>query len=151
MPSLTKKSHRRNVSRWKIRIRIKRIWIPASRNVITYTPFLLVDGLLFMEAEAALKRIAIRLTTNWKQTYLQTYRYINSWVSITLVCAIHRCIQGFWFLLHKIRIQEPQWEDEASLNHFLLNKSQETNLIEKFILFTPRRKREKNGDQKALF
>ena len=63
-----------------------------------FTPYVAsVDGLLGVEAEATLKRIAICLTQNWKEPYSRTCGYVKSIVTITLVRAIHLCIRGARF------------------------------------------------------
>ena len=71
-----------------------------------------------MEATATLQRIAIRLATKWNQYYLKTCGYIKSRIEITLVRATNRCIRGSRVPAHQIRVQQPQWEDGAGLNHF---------------------------------
>ena len=77
-----------------------------------------VDGLLGVEATATLKRIAICLSSKWKQPYLKTCEYVNSRISVTLVQATHRCIRGSRVPSHKISVQIPQWEDGAGLELF---------------------------------
>ena len=53
-----------------------------------------MDGLLGVEAEATLKRIASRLVQKWTDPYSRTCRYMKSRVAITLVPVTHRCIWG---------------------------------------------------------
>ena len=65
-----------------------------------------MDGLLGMEAEAALKHIAIRIATKWKQPYLRNYGYIKSRLAITLVHVTHCCILGYQLLVHKISVHQ---------------------------------------------
>ena len=65
----------------------------------------LVDGLLGVEAEAIIIHTSIRLKTKCNQTYLQTYGYVKSRVSITMVRSTHRCIRGSQALTHKISVQ----------------------------------------------
>ena len=54
----------------------------------------MVNGLLGVEAVATLNRLDSFLATNWKQPYSKTCGYVKSRISITLVRATHRCIQG---------------------------------------------------------
>ena len=68
---------------------------------------LTVDGILGVEAEATLKRIAICLVTNWWQTYSRTCGYVKSRTAITLVRATHRCARGFRVPAKKISVQGP--------------------------------------------
>ena len=67
-----------------------------------------VDGLLGVEATATLKRIASCVATKWKQPYSKTCGYVKSRVEITLVRAIHCCIQGSWVPAHRISVHRPQ-------------------------------------------
>ena len=84
-----------------------------------FSPFVAsVDGLMGVEATATLKRIASRLATKWKQSYLKTCEYVKSRIAITLVRATHCCIRGSRVPAHRIRVQRPQWEDGAGLNLF---------------------------------
>ena len=53
-----------------------------------------VDGLLEVEAKAALERIASRLETKCQQLYSKMCRYVNSRIDITMVLATNRCIRG---------------------------------------------------------
>ena len=58
-----------------------------------FPPFVAsVDGLLGVVATDTLKRIASRLATKWKQSYLKTFGYVKSTIVITLVRATHRYI-----------------------------------------------------------
>ena len=68
-----------------------------------------MDGLLGVEATAALKRIAIRLATKWRQPYSKMCGYVKSRVVITLVCATHCCLRGSRVPAHRISVQRPQW------------------------------------------
>ena len=77
-----------------------------------------VEGLLGVEATATLKSIASRLATKWKQSYSKTRGYVKSRITINLVHATHRCIQGSRVPAHRISVQRPQWEDVAGLNLF---------------------------------
>ena len=55
-----------------------------------FTPFVAsVYGILGVNAEVTLKRIASRLSQNWKEPYSRTCGYVKSRVEITLVQAIH--------------------------------------------------------------
>ena len=51
-----------------------------------YFPFAFcINWLLYVEAEANLKMIAIRLATKWQNPYLRTCGYVNSKIAINLV------------------------------------------------------------------
>ena len=63
-----------------------------------------VDGLLGVEVTATLKRISSRLATKWKQFYSKTCRYVKNSIVITLVPAIHLCIQGSRVPSHQISV-----------------------------------------------
>ena len=68
-----------------------------------FSPFVaLAEGLLGVEATATLKRIASRLATKWKQSYSKICGYVKSSITITLVRATHRCIQGSRVPAHRI-------------------------------------------------
>ena len=54
-----------------------------------------VDGLLRLEAEATLKRLTSRLSSNCQQPYSSMCGYVKSWVTITVVQAEHLCIRAF--------------------------------------------------------
>ena len=84
-----------------------------------FSPFVAsLDGLLAVEAMATLKRIASRLSTKWKHSYLKTCGYINSRIAITLVQATYRYIRDTRVPAHRISVQRPQWEDGAGINLF---------------------------------
>ena len=84
-----------------------------------FSPFVAsVDRRIWVEAAATLKRIASRLTTKFQQPYFRMCGYINSRVTITLVRATHRCIQGSRVPANKISAQRLQWEDGSGLNIF---------------------------------
>ena len=90
--------------------------LQKSRN---FSPFVAsVDGLLWVEATANLKRIASLLTSKWKQPYSKTCGYVKSRIDITLVRSTHRCIRVSRVPAHKISVQIPQWEDGARLALF---------------------------------
>ena len=77
-----------------------------------------VDGLLWLEATATLKRLASCLATRWKQSYSKACGYIKSRIAITLLRATHLYIRGSRVPAHRISVQRPQWEDAAGLNLF---------------------------------
>ena len=77
-----------------------------------------VDGLLGVEATETLKRLASRLTTKRKQPYRKTCGYIKGRIVINLVRANHSCIRGSQETVHRISVQQQQWEDGAGLNLF---------------------------------
>ena len=84
-----------------------------------FSPFVAsVDGHLWVEATATLKRIASRLASKWKQPYSKTCGYVTSRIASTLVRATHRCIKGLRVPAHKISEQRTQWEDGAGLMLF---------------------------------
>ena len=84
-----------------------------------FSPFVdSVDWMLGVEATAILKRISSRLAIKWRQPYSKTCGYVKSRVAITLVCATHCCLRGSRVPAHRIRLQQPQWEDGAGLNLF---------------------------------
>ena len=78
-----------------------------------------MDGLLRLEAEATLKRTAIRLVKKWKQPYSRTCGHVKGGVSITLVRATHHFILVSWVPTSKIIVQMTQWEDGDGLHLFL--------------------------------
>ena len=85
-----------------------------------FTPFVVsVDGLLWVEAEATIKRITGRLETKCKDTYLRSCGYVNSRVAIALVRATHHCIEGNRFLSSRISVTPTQWEDSTGVHLFL--------------------------------
>ena len=53
-----------------------------------------IDGLLYVEAVATLKKIASRLAKKLQQLYLRTCGRVNGIFTITLVSATNRCIRG---------------------------------------------------------
>ena len=63
-----------------------------------------IDGLIGVEATATLKKIASRLTSNWKQPYLKMCGYVKSRIAITLVRSNHQCIRGSRLPAHKISV-----------------------------------------------
>ena len=64
-------------------------WRIDSSNTY-FPPFIdLVDGLLGVEAEAILKRIASQLATKWQQPYSRTCGYVKIPIAITLLWATH--------------------------------------------------------------
>ena len=71
-----------------------------------------------VEAVATLEMISICLATKWRQFYSRMCRYLESRIAITLVRAKHRCIRGSKVPVHKISIQNLQWEDGARINLF---------------------------------
>ena len=77
-----------------------------------------VYELLGVEATATLKMIVSRLATKWWQPYSKTCGYVKNKISITLVRATHRCIQGSKVPEHRISVHRPQWKDGAGLNLF---------------------------------
>ena len=86
------------------------------RNFTYFTTF--VYGLLGFEAEAALKRIASRPVQKWQEPYSRTCGCVKSIVSITLVRATHRFIQGAKVTASCMSVTRPQWEDSAGLHLF---------------------------------
>ena len=82
-----------------------------------FSPFVAsVDGALGVEALAALKMIARRLVTKWRQPYSRMCGYVKSRIAITLVQATSRCMRGSRVPAHKIRVQHPHWEDSSVIN-----------------------------------
>ena len=77
--------------------------------------FISFNGLLVTEVEYMMKRLSSLLATNWRQTYYQTYGYVRIRVSITMVRAIRRCIQGSQVPASRIIVHKPQWEDGSIL------------------------------------
>ena len=76
------------------------------------------DGILDVYAAATLKKIASCLTTKWQKTSSMTCGYVKIRISITLLRAKHRCIQGSRLPENRISVQQPQWEDGTRLNLF---------------------------------
>ena len=70
-----------------------------------------MDVLLGVEATATLKRLASTLATKWKQSYSKTCGYVKSIITITLVRATHRYIQGSQVPAHWISVRRPLWEN----------------------------------------
>ena len=59
---------------------------PCLARQHTFTPLVfLVDGLKGMEASAASKKLASRLSTKWKREYLAVCRFFRSRLVITLI------------------------------------------------------------------
>ena len=83
-----------------------------------YPFFPSVDGLLGVEATDTLNRIYSRLAIKWQKTYPRTCSYVKIRISITLVQATHRCIQGSSVPVYRISVQRLQWEDGAGINLF---------------------------------
>ena len=84
-----------------------------------FSPFVAsVKGLLGVEATATMKSIVSPLATKWKQSYSKACEYFMSRISITLVRATHRCIQGSQVPGHRISVQRPQWEDGVGIKLF---------------------------------
>ena len=87
--------------------------------VDTLPPFIAsVVGLLGVEAEATLRRIASRLVQKWQEPYSRTCRNMKSRVAITLEWATHCCIRGGMVTAFCISVTHPQWEDGAVLHLF---------------------------------
>ena len=83
-----------------------------------FYPFVVsLDGILGVEAEAMLKHITSRLTKKWNKPYPWTCGQVKSTVEITLVRAMHCCLQGSQVPMHII-IQIPQWGDGAIVHLF---------------------------------
>ena len=98
----------------------KKIYLESCLQIRQHlSPFVAyVDGILGVEASAILKRLAIRLATNWRQPYSRMCVYVKSRITIALVRATHRCIWSSRVLAHKISAQRLQWYDGAGLNLF---------------------------------
>ena len=77
-----------------------------------------MEGILGVEAEATIKRIAIRLTQKWKDSYSCNCRYVKIRAAITIVRATHRCIWGGRVLASHISVIRPQREDGTGLQLF---------------------------------
>ena len=70
-----------------------------------FSPFVAtIDGLLGVEAGAALKMLDSRLAKKWYQPYSRACGYVNSSISVTLVQATHRCIWGSRWPAHRISV-----------------------------------------------
>ena len=84
-----------------------------------FTPFVAsVDGLLRVEAEAAVKLTASPLAQKWQEPHSRTCRYVKSRVAISLVRSTHHCIRGARIPASNISVTRPQWEDCAGLHLF---------------------------------
>ena len=60
-----------------------------------FTPLVFsVDGMVGMEAQAAIKRLASLLSAKWKRPYAETCTYVRSRISISLVRAASHCLRG---------------------------------------------------------
>ena len=58
-----------------------------------FTPLVFsVDGMVGVEAQAAIKRVASLLFTKWKRPYSETCAYVRSRISISLVRAASHCL-----------------------------------------------------------
>ena len=75
-----------------------------------------LDGLLISEAEATLKRLAIRLVAKLQQPCSRICGYVQIGFAITMVQATHFCIRRSQLPVIKICIQRPEWEDNAVIN-----------------------------------
>ena len=84
-----------------------------------FPPFVIsIDGLLYVDAAAILKRIPSHLTKKWQQPKSRICRYAKSSIAITLVRATHRCIWGYRLPSRQISVQRLHWEDGARINLF---------------------------------
>ena len=74
----------------------KRKYLEASLwKIRQLSPFIVsVEILLGVEAESNLKRLGSHTVTKWEQPYSRTCGYVKSRMAITLVCSMHRCVQG---------------------------------------------------------
>ena len=91
---------------------MKEKYVPGVLHPSTLTclPFIaFVDRLMDVEVAATLKRISIRLSTKWRQTYLRTCGYVKRIISITLVLVTHRYIRASRMPAHPIGLQLLQW------------------------------------------
>ena len=61
-----------------------------------FTPLVFsVDGMVGVEAGAAIKHVASLLSTKWKRPYSETCAYVRSRISISLVRAASHCLRGY--------------------------------------------------------
>ena len=80
----------------------------------TFTPLVFsVDGLLGVEASAAMKRLATLLTGKWHQPYSQVAGYVRSRLSVALARSTSRCLRAD--RCPPARTPEPAWESGAGL------------------------------------
>ena len=81
-----------------------------------FTPLVAsVDGLLGVEFEASLKRLAAKVARKWESPYSQVCGYLRARVSISLIRSAHRCLRGSRVPSARISSRRPQWEDGAGL------------------------------------
>eukprot|EP00978_Attheya_sp_CCMP212_P044252 scaffold305250_cov77-Attheya_sp.AAC.2 len=52
------------------------------------------DGLLGKEANELVKRLASKTASHWRTTYLKVCGYFKAQMSIAILYAIHKCLQG---------------------------------------------------------
>ena len=67
-----------------------------------------VDGLLGVEADATLKRIAVRLAQKCQEVYSRNLRYVKSRLNITLVRGTQKCIWEARVPVSHISVTQPQ-------------------------------------------
>ena len=80
----------------------------------TFTPLVFsVDGLLGVEASAAMKRLATLLTGKWHQPYSQVTGYVRSRLPVALARSKSRCLRAD--RSPPARNPEPAWESGAGL------------------------------------
>ena len=98
----------------------KRKYLNACLNKCRhFTPFVVsVDGLLGVEAEVTLKRIARRLAQKRKKPYSCNCRYVKSRAAINILRATHRFILRGRVLASRISMTRTQWEDGSGLHLF---------------------------------
>eukprot|EP00957_Ditylum_brightwellii_P185794 14145522-Ditylum_brightwellii.AAC.1 len=54
-----------------------------------------VDGVLEREASMTLKQMTHAVLKKWACPVPKTQNYINTMISIAIVCATHRCLRGY--------------------------------------------------------
>ena len=84
-----------------------------------FSPFVCsTDGMLGLEAQQLLKRIAGKLAIRWQATYSQVCGYVNARMSIAIIRATHLCLRGSRVPTKHISTRWSQWDDGAGLGLF---------------------------------
>ena len=67
------------------------------------------------EADAFIRRLALRLSKKWHRPYSRTVSFIRSRFAISLVRAKNRCLRGSRIMADAIS-RRIEWEDVAGLS-----------------------------------
>ena len=99
--------------------KLKKYLEPCLEQRRHFTPFVAsTDGLLGIEAQTLLKKLAADLAEKSGKTYSQVCGYVRTRVSIAIVRGTHRCLRGSRVPTKRMSNRYPQWEDGAGLSLF---------------------------------